>query len=905
MTNRASIKTIVAVFLALLSMSTAPRAFGQAFGQSQGNTGISNLPDCNDPSANEINCVEPTKAIIRDAYQAGYPYYIGHAEPTLEFFSNAGASGNNMQWKLKLPATEPTPSQDGTNVANFELYSTFWLGLALCDPNSNNLGTCTPNSDSNNPSTSGAAFLELQFYPPGLNCSNTQWCVRLHINTLQNNNAFQKMNCLEPTTQAYVTLDGTPSGTQLLMSNGDTIIVTISDTANGLETFINDVTSSTTGFMVASGANGFVHNSDQSTCAMAAFNFHPMYMTASPGQTVPWAATNPNVAFDPEIGHFELCGNASCSVLPDPPDSSLKTTDDTGCQTVRSIGGCFGADLDHDGTSYLADWPDGSSAHPASIIIGAPNDTGVGPLNALTTTGTTFDEGYNTLTFKTSENTNGTFYPFYTQAGTGPSCLFNFGNDIPGTTTNVFGQAAQFGTPPLDVNGFATGTTINNPCLPAPDLTITKSHTDPFTQGDIGDTFTITVSNIGGNATSGTVVVTDLLPASFMATAMSGAGWTCTVATVTCTNTNALASGASYPPIVLTVNVATNAPLFLTNTASVNGGGMASNVAGNMAVDNVTVRQHTTTTVSPATQDYDDTVTLQATITPPGVAGSVQFVVNGSSVGAAIYNGGSGLATLAYLIPLPAGSYSLEADFTSADPDYLNSSGVLPTGLTVTHEEDTTKFTSSSPTVIANGHPTTFSATLLEDGVTPIKGRTITISIGSQSCSAGPTDTTGTASCIIVPSLVLGPGTITANFAGDAFYLPSNASESIIAFAFLNSGSMVIGNLDGNPVEFWGAQWANSNSFSGSPAPNSFKGFASTAPQACGGGWTSNPGNSSGPPATLPSYMGVIVSSSVFQSGSTISGDVPKIVVVQTYPGYGSNPGHPGTGTVVATFCGH
>ena len=30
-------------------------------------------------------------------------------------------------------------------------------------------------------------------------------------------------------------------------------------------------------------------------------------------------------------------------------------TDDTGCQTVRGIGGCFGSDLDHDGTSYQAD----------------------------------------------------------------------------------------------------------------------------------------------------------------------------------------------------------------------------------------------------------------------------------------------------------------------------------------------------------------------------------------------------------------------------------------------------------------------------------------------------------------------------------------------------------------------
>ena len=109
----------------------------------------------------------------------------------------------------------------------------------------------------------------------------------------------------------------------------------------------------------------------------------------------------------------------------------------------------------------------------------------------------------------------------------------------------------------------------------------------------------------------------------------------------------------------------------------------------------------------------------------------------------------------------------------------------------------------------------------------------------------------------------------------------------MIVFAFLNSGSMIIGNLDGNPVEFWGAQWAKSNLLSGGSAPNSFKGFASTAPETCGGGWTSNPGNSSGPPSgPLPSYMGVIVSSTVVQSGSVITGDVPKIVVVQTYPGY-------------------
>ncbi|HEY9233202.1 MAG TPA: hypothetical protein VIS78_13695, partial [Blastocatellia bacterium] len=64
-----------------------------------------------------------------------------------------------------------------------------------------------------------------------------------------------------------------------------------------------------------------------------------------------------------------------------------------------------------------------------------------------------------------------------------------------------------------------------------------------------------------------------------------------------------------------------------------------------------------------------------------------------------------------------------------------------------------------------------------------------------------------------------------------------------------------------------------------------------------------DPGNSSEPPATIPTYMGVIVSSSITKSGSNISGAIPKVVIVRTDAGYDSNPGHAGTGTVVAVFC--
>jgi len=35
----------------------------------------------------------------------------------------------------------------------------------------------------------------------------------------------------------------------------------------------------------------------------------------------------------------------------------------------------------------------------------------------------------------------------------------------------------------------------------------------------------------------------------------------------------------------------------------------------------------------------------------------------------------------------------------------------------------------------------------------------------------------------------------------------------------------------------------------------------------------------------------------------TLSGNITQIVVVITAPGYAPNPGHPGTGTIIATYC--
>jgi hypothetical protein len=109
----------------------------------------------------------------------------------------------------------------------------------------------------------------------------------------------------------------------------------------------------------------------------------------------------------------------------------------------------------------------------------------------------------------------------------------------------------------------------------------------------------------------------------------------------------------------------------------------------------------------------------------------------------------------------------------------------------------------------------------------------------------------------------------------------------------------------GTDVTFWGAQWWKLNTLSGGAAPASFKGFAlEPSTPSCGTNWTTGPGNSPPPPAgPLPSFIGVIVASSISQSGSQISGDTVQMVVVETNPGYSGNPGHAGTGTVVAQIC--
>src|SRR5579872_365606 len=142
--------------------------------------------------------------------------------------------------------------------------------------------------------------------------------------------------------------------------------------------------------------------------------------------------------------------------------------------------------------------------------------------------------------------------------------------------------------------------------LTTPVLSIAKTHTGNFIFGQTGATYTITVSNRAGAATtSGLVTVTDTVPAGLTLVSMSGTGWNCSANT--CTRSDAAAGGASYPAITATVNVAVNASSPLANSASVSGAGSASASASDPTMITAAVPLPSTLTVSPTSLHFGAT----------------------------------------------------------------------------------------------------------------------------------------------------------------------------------------------------------------------------------------------------------------------------------------------------------
>ncbi|MBV8950265.1 MAG: DUF11 domain-containing protein, partial [Actinobacteria bacterium] len=223
--------------------------------------------------------------------------------------------------------------------------------------------------------------------------------------------------------------------------------------------------------------------------------------------------------------------------------------------------------------------PTGTTYRPGTLHItaGPLASTNPNPTDALGDDPAEYDPVSNNVLFRLGAGGNATsggrIAPGETDTVTF-DVMIN-ADDSPGQ--QIVNQAsANFNGLTLGTPFFDTSPQVTN-TVSAPSLTLAKSHTGGFIGGQ-ATTFALAVSNVGNLATDGsTVTVTDPFPAgSFTSLANAGGdGWNCSIAglTLTCTRSDGLAAGSSYPPIFVDATVQDPAPATVSNTATVSGGG--------------------------------------------------------------------------------------------------------------------------------------------------------------------------------------------------------------------------------------------------------------------------------------------------------------------------------------------
>ncbi len=488
-------------------------------------------------------------------------------------------------------------------------------------------------------------------------------------------------------------------------------------------------------------------------------------------------------------------------------------------------------------------------------------------------------------------------------------------------TTNAQGVATCPVTPNEPQGSYSLSGTFPGDTTSMPQLNPTSSSsTATVTQAPTTFTYTGTTSVTNGQSATLSGVLTSSEPTS--GTDVSGK-------TVTFT----LGSGSSLQSCTAVTNTSGAASCTIPNVNQSTGtAGVSASFGGDIYYSSTTasstaaVHTPTTLTVSAGTSDFADAGTVTGVLTnavtgAPIPAESVTLTLNGTQSCSAVTNA-SGTASCSITPNEPAATYTLTGSFggdTTKAPQLLASIG--SNHYVVTLEETAIAYT--GPSIAVSGMPFTLSANLSTDG-NPLGGRSVLMTLGSgttaQSCT-GATNSSGAASCTIANvNQTAGTAPISVAFAGDAYYRPASASGSVTTASAADTGAFVVGDIsagtppatlpslvsNGNQVNFWGAQTWKTNQFSGvNNAPASMKGYIDDAPPnyTCGGTWTSDPGNSSHPPSTVPVNLLVVVSSYINQSGSTESGNIKHVAVVSVAPGYAGDPGHRGYGQIIGWLC--
>ena len=184
------------------------------------------------------------------------------------------------------------------------------------------------------------------------------------------------------------------------------------------------------------------------------------------------------------------------------------------------------------------------------------------------------------------------------------------------------------------------------------------------------------------------------------------------------------------------------------------------------------------------TGDYNDPTTLSADLTDASssapLAGKTLTLALGP-VSCTAVTDANGEAGCPVTPTEAAGTYPVTASFAG---DGTHAATTTSTSFVVTNEQTTLTYTGDQ--AISKGGTANLSATLLEDGVTGLAGRSITFTLtapsGSQTCAA-TTAVDGTAACTISPvDQHKGAATVTASVSGDTGYAPVSTTTSVTIY---------------------------------------------------------------------------------------------------------------------------
>ena|GEM_PF-6135213 len=243
------------------------------------------------------------------------------------------------------------------------------------------------------------------------------------------------------------------------------------------------------------------------------------------------------------------------------------------------------------------------------------------------------------------------------------------------TASITAADIAAVGSASISVRNPASGGTSNAVSFAingAADLTLTKTHTGNFTAGTNG-VYTLTVKNVGTASSSGTITVTDTLPASLSFVSGTGTGWSCAASgqMVTCTNPAALGVNTSST-ITLTVSVSGAAGPTITNMASVANASDA-NPANNSASDVTTVA--CAYTISPISQSFTaEAGTGSVTVS---TASGCSWIATSNAIWLTITSGssGSGNGTVNYSVAANTSTSPRTGTLTVAGQTFTVSQG--------------------------------------------------------------------------------------------------------------------------------------------------------------------------------------------------------------------------------------